>query len=310
VEIGSADLRLSSSEVRVENLKAKAASTSWTGWLEMPRGCGTPDACQVQFNLNASQTALHDLIEWVSPRPKERPWYRVLEPSSQTGPSFLASLRASGRVSADRFQVQGLTATHVSANVSLGSATLWVTELNADFLDGKHRGEWLADFSGKPALCAGSAALTGISLGNLADAMKDSWITGVADAKYEVKGACSGEFWSTADGTLEFDMKDGKLPHVMLKEDAEPLEITHLAGQARLHAGKIEMKDALLNSPDGQFQLSGTASLQRELDFKLAKLPNGASALGYTITGTLEEPRVVRSSALDTQARLKPEPTK
>lgn len=310
VEIGSADLRLSSSEVRVENLKAKAADTSWTGWLEMPRGCGTPDACQVHFNLNASQTALHDLIEWVSPRPKERPWYRVLEPSSQTGPSFLASLRASGQVSTDRFQFQGVTATHVSAKVSLGSATLRLTELNADFLDGKYRGEWVADFSEKPALCSGSAALTGISLENLADAMKDSWIAGVANAKYEVEGACSGEFWSTADGTLEFDMKEGKLPHVMLREDAQPLQITHFAGQARLHAGKIELKDAMLNSPDGQFQLSGTASLQRELEFKLARLPFGASAPGYTISGTLEEPRVVRSSTLATQARLKPEVTK
>ena len=75
----------------------KAADTSWTGSLEMPRGCGTPGACQVHFVLNANQIALGGLSEWVKPSPKERPWYRVLESSPQAGPSFLASVRASGQ---------------------------------------------------------------------------------------------------------------------------------------------------------------------------------------------------------------------
>jgi hypothetical protein len=306
VEIVSADMQLLPDEVRVTKLSAKAADTAWTGSLEMPRGCGTPGACEVHFILNADQIALGELRAWVNPSPKERPWYRVLESDPQAGPPFLASVRASGQVSADRLQMQSLAATRVSAKVTLDGGKLGISELSGDFLGGKHRGEWQADFSGKPAVCSGSGSLTGVSLALLADAMKDSWIAGTASATYEVKGSCPAEFWASAEGTLQFEMKDGALPHVALGEDAEALRVTRLAGQARLQAGEIAMKDARLDSPGGKFLVSGSASLKGELDFRLAKVPAGATAAGYTVTGTVGEPRVVPLPGAETQARLKP----
>jgi hypothetical protein len=99
---------------------------------------------------------------------------------------------------------------------------------------------------------------------------------------------------------------DGTLPHISLGEDAGGLKVTRLAGQARLSAGKIEMKDAKLDSAGQNFQVNGTASLKGELDVKLARTPNGAVARGYTISGTLAEPRVIRLAGPETQARLKP----
>lgn len=306
VEIVSADMQLLPDEVRVTKLSAKAADTAWTGSLEMPRGCGTPGACEVHFILNADQIALGELRAWVNPSPKERPWYRVLESDPQAGPPFLASVRASGQVSADRLQMQSLAATRVSAKVTLDGGKLGISELSGDFLGGKHRGEWQADFSGKPAVCSGSGSLTGVSLALLADAMKDSWIAGTASATYEVKGSCPAEFWASAEGTLQFEMKDGALPHVALGEDAEALRVTRLAGQARLQAGEIAMKDARLDSTGGKFLVSGSASLKGELDFRLAKVPAGATAAGYTVTGTVGEPRVVPLPGAETQARLKP----
>jgi AsmA family/AsmA-like C-terminal region len=304
VEITSADMQLLPDEVRIGKLNAKAADTLWTGSLEMPRGCGTPGACQVHFVLNANQIALGELNEWVSPNPKERPWYRVLESSAHAGPSFLASVRASGQVTTDRLQVQSLAATRVSAKVSLDSGRLQISELNADFLGGKHRGEWLADFNVEPAVCSGSGSFAGISLAGFAhaDAVKDAGIAGSAGASYEVKGPCPGEFWKSAEGALQFDTRDGTLPHVALADDAEPLKFSRFAGQTRLHAGKIEVKDARLDATGGTFQVSGTASLKGELDLKLAR---GAAVPGFTIGGTLAEPRVVRVGA-ETQARLKP----
>ncbi len=310
IEISSADMQLFSDEVRVANLNATAADTSWTGSLTMPRGCGTPGACQVHFTLNANQIALGDLKEWVNPSPEERPWYLLGQPNTKTGPSFLANLRASGELTADRLQVQSLEATGVSANVSLDTGKLQVSELTADFLGGEHRGEWQADFSVKPAVCQGSGRLTAISLADLADAMKDGWIAGTADTSYEIKGPCPTEFWTSfwnsAEGTLQFDMWDGAMPHLSLADDAEHLRVTRFAGQARLRAGKIEMKDAKLDSPGGKFRLTGTASLKGELDFKLARTPNAALVSGYTITGTVTDPRVIRLSSPETQAKLKP----
>jgi uncharacterized protein involved in outer membrane biogenesis len=310
IEIASADLQLWRDELRVTKLNATAADTFWTGWLAMPRGCGTPVACQVHFVLNADQIALGELREWASPSPEQRPWYRVLEPNAKSGPSFLANVRASGEVTTDRVQGQSLEATRVSAKVSLDSGKLQISELTADFLGGQHRGDWQADFSVKAAVCKGSGSVTGASLTEVADAMKDAWIAGTASISYQVTGPCAAEFWTSAEGTLQVDVRNGTLPHVSLAQDAEPLRLTRFTGQARLQAGRIEMKDAQLDSPDGKFQLSGASSLKGDLDFRLSRTTNGPAAAGYTITGTLAEPRVIRSASSETQARLKSEPAK
>lgn len=318
VEIVSADVQLLPDEVRVAKLNARAADTSWTGSLQMPRGCGTPGACQVRFILNTNQIALGGLKEWINPRPKKQPWYRVLESSGPAGPAFLASVRASGQLTADRLQMQSLAATRVSAKVSLDAGKLQVSDLTADFLGGKHLGQWQADFSVKPALCGGSGSLTGVSLARLADAMKDAWIAGTANAKYEVKAPCPAELWtslatsfwtsfsSSAEGTMQFDLRDGVLPRVALEEDGAGFRFTRFAGQARLSAGEIEIKNARLDSAEGKFQLTGNASLKGQLDFQLAKNQNGAAGPGYTIGGTLAEPHVIHSPSSETQARLKP----
>ncbi len=306
VEVASADMELAPDNVRIGRLSAKVAGTQWTGSLEMPRGCGTAGACEVNFNLNANQIALGELSEWADPSPKARPWYRVLESNTQSGPSFLGSLRASGHVTTERLQMQTLVATHVSADVDLDGGKLEISDLNADFLGGKHHGEWRADFSGKP-VCDGSGSLTGISLARFANTMKDQWVEGTASGSYELRGTCTLDFWPSAEGALRFEVKDSTLSHISLGEDVGALKVTRLSGQARLHAGTFEMKEAMLESPAGKFLLSGTASLKRELDLKLAKPSNGTPAAAYTISGTLAEPRVVQTSLNpETQAQLKP----
>lgn len=306
VEVASADVELAPDNVQIEKLSAKVAGTLWTGSLEMPRGCGTPGACEVSFHVNANQIALGEVSEWAKPSPKARPWYQVLESNTQTGPSFLGSLRASGRVTTDRLQIHTLAATHVSADVDLDGGKLEISDLNADFLGGKHHGQWQADFTDKP-VCDGSGSLSGISLARFANAMKNQWVAGTASASYELRGTCTTDFWPSAEGALRFEVKDSTLPHISLGEDGGALKVTLLAGQARLHAGTFEMKEAKLDSPAGKFVLSGTASLKQELDLKLGKAANGTPAAAYTINGTLAEPHVVQtSSSPETQAQLKP----
>jgi hypothetical protein len=303
VEILSAELQMLPGAVHVEKLSAKAAGTVWSGSLDMPRGCGTPDACELHFNLNVNEISLGELSAWVNPRTSERPWYRVLESSAPAGPSLLGSLRASGRVSTDRLIVQSVTATHVAASVTLDKGRVRVSELNADFLGGKYHGQWQADFTARPAACDGNGKLTAASLGQLADVMKDAWISGTASATYEVKGPCSAEFWQTAEGSFQFDVKDAALLHVSLSEDEGALKISRMTGRVKLQGGKLEIKDAGLDSVRGKFLVSGTAGLNREVEMTLTRPANAAG--GYAITGTVESPRVATLSGTE-QARLKP----
>jgi hypothetical protein len=284
--------------------------TSWTGTLSMPRGCGYPGACEIRFDLAADQIGLGRLSEWVSPPPQQRPWYRVLESNARVGAPFFAGLRATGRLTADRLRVQDFEASHVSGDISLERGKLQVSELKADFLGGKHRGEWRADFGGKPAVCSGSGSLTGISLTRLAETMKDPWITGTANTTYELKGTCPAAFWTSADGTLQFEVRDGVLPHISLPEVSGPLKVARFAGKARIAAGKIEAIDTKLDSASGKFVVSGTASLKQDLDLKLARSTNGIPVAGFAITGTPVAPRITSLPRPETQARLKPVPTR
>lgn len=303
VEIASADMQLGSDEVRVEKIKASAAGATWTGSVHMPRGCGVPGACEVRFDLGADRIALGELAGWASPRPREQPWYRVLDTSAAPAPSSLPSLRASGRLTADRLEVHTMTVNHVSAAVSLDRGKVDISELNADVLGGKHRGAWQADFAAKPSICTGSGNFSGIVLGQLADRMKDAGLVGTGKAKYQVRGPCSSEFWTTAEGTLQFDVHDAVLPRLSLAEDEGLLAVRRVSGEAWLRGGKIEFRDTQLDSSNGKFNVSGTASFAQELDLKLAR--GTVSSAGFSIRGTLTEPRVAALPGTE-QARLKP----
>jgi hypothetical protein len=307
VEIVSADMQLLPEQLRVTKLNAKAAGTNWSGSLEMPRGCGV--GCPVRFALNANEVTLSELSEWASPDPKARPWYRVLGAEARSGPSVLASFHASGRISADQLVIHGLVAKHASANVSLDSGKLRLSELNADFMAGKHHGEWEADFSVKPAVCKGNGKFSAVSLAGFASAMDDGWIAGTANGSYEISGKCPADFWQTAEGTLNVDMRDGIFPHVSIAGSSDPLHVTRLTGRAELREGKIEIEHAQLESPESLYELSGSASAKRELDLKLTRVASGATGAGYTITGTLSRPRIAPIANAE-QARLKPPPTK
>jgi hypothetical protein len=91
---------------------------------------------------------------------------------------------------------------------------------------------------------------------------------------------------------------------------AEIFRVTDFSGQTQLHSGTIDIKDGNLDSPDGKYQVSGTASSKGELDLRLTGNANGAAGAGYTITGTLAEPRMIRLAGAETQAQLKAEPAK
>lgn len=304
MEIISADMQLLPDAVHVVRLNAKAAGTSWTGSLDLPRGCGTPDACPVHFVLNSNHVTLRDVQEWINPGAKKRPWYRVLGPSSDTHPAWLTGLRATGHISVDRFQVQAVEATHASANVNLENGKLQFAALNADLLDGKHRGEWKVDFSKKPAICVGSGNFSDVSLAAISNAMNDEWVAGIANASYELKGTWPADFWQSVEGKMHVEIRDGLFPHVLIGDGTQPLQARHINGQARLHNGEIEITDTELVSPEGTYQLSGTASLNREVDLKLTRIPNSPTSVGYSIGGTLEAPRVAPLSGTE-QARLK-----
>lgn len=309
IELLSADLALSPDGVRVSKLIAKAANADWTGSLDMRRGCGTVNACPIHFTLSTSQTSLADLNEWLHPNSKAKPWYRMLGGGTTTAAPLFASLHVTGRLTADRFQISNVASSHASVNLSIENGKAKFSDLNADLLGGKHQGQWLVDFSEKPAVCEGAGSLAGVSFTGLSDTMNRRWISGTGNASYKVKTNCATGFWPFATATLEFEMRDGALPRGVAGDSSELLRFDRLNGVAELKAGTIEIKDTELDSADGQYELSGTASLQRDIDLQLTRAGNRSTAAGYSLTGTLADPKITPLAA-DEQARLKTVPTK
>jgi hypothetical protein len=310
IEISSAELQLLRDEVRVEKLSARAADAQWTGSLALPRGCGAPGACLVRFNLNTEEVGVSELSRWIGSQPSERRWYQILSSADPAAPTFLENLRASGKVNASRLRIHGVVANRVSAVLDLEHGRLKIAELQADLLGGRHRGDWQADFTAASPVYSGTGTVTGISLGQMAEAMHDPWISGTAAGIYQIaaSGADSAAFWQSAEGVLQFDLRDGVLPHISLASDEGPLRVARCQGHARLRGGKIEIEKAKMVSAGGAYEISGTASLGRALDLKLSRgtvvKPSDAGALAYSITGTVAEPRVALTTP-ETQARLK-----
>jgi len=180
------------------------------------------------------------------------------------------------------------------------------SNLDGDLFGAKHRGKWLADFSVTPWTCKGTGTLDGLSLERVATQMDDAWIAGTASGSYAVTGLCTAEFWQSAAGTLQTDWRNGALPHVLLGADSE-LQITRLTGQARLAEGKFVFDGVKLDSPNGQYLISGTASVARDLDLKMTPTMTETARSSYEITGTITKPRVSALSNTE-QAHLKPLP--
>jgi hypothetical protein len=312
IEIASAELQLSPTEVRLEKLNAQAADARWTGSVTLPRGCGTPGACLVRFSLNTEEAGLSGLHEWLTPPPSQRRWYQMLTTDEPAPASLFESLRATGSVGASRLFIRNLVANRVSASLDLERGKLKISDWRGDLLGGKHHGDWQIDFAEGAPVYTGSGTLTAISLEQVAEAMHDPWVSGTAGGTYQftASGADSEAFWQSAEGRLQFDLREGVLSHISLAGDEHPLRVERWQGHARLRDGEIEIDNGEMASPWGEYEVSGTASLGRELNFKLIEgaetKPAQASTLVYSITGTVAEPRVAVTPTPETQARLKP----
>ena len=301
LEIASARLLLTTTGMEVSGFTASAAGAHWSGTARIPRGCASSELCQASFDLHADVVSTDAMHDWWNPKQPERPWYELTS-GSDPGPSVLAGVRASGTLSADRFEIRDFEADHVAAKVELNRARLHLFDLRADILGGKHTGEWRADFSVKPPTFSGSGSLENVSLAHVAGLMRDPWISGTSAFDYELglSGLSSAELSGSAKGTLRFEAQDGDLLHMKL--NGVTLPIRRFNGTLAIERGNIELQHATLVSADATYAVSGKASLARKLDLTFARQDGS----GFRVAGTLADPTIAPARRSETRAALKP----
>lgn len=303
IEIATASVVLETDTVSLRKLSAGIGTTHWSGGVTAPRPCSGPD-CIFQFDLAADQLSTGDLAEWFTPHPAKRPWYRPLGAGTQEGPSPLLTLQAKGSVHVNRFGLRKVAATQVTSRVELDRGKITLTEMQGQILDGMHRGDWFIDASFQPPRYQGKGTLQGVSLAQAAGLMGDAWVTGTADGKYDLAstGNTIADLVAHAEGDLQFSMQNGTLKNIELAGGAKPFPVRRFRGELKVKKGSWELRAGKLESHDGIYQVSGSASPNGGLDFILVR----GDEQKWNVTGTLAKPRVVPANRTEARTAVKP----
>jgi hypothetical protein len=301
ISIANASLILNNDEVRVLNLSASAAETTWHGSMRIPRPCATPTDCQFQFNLHAAELSASALNRYFNPALQKKSWYKFLS-FNQDQPRYLLRAVASGKIGIDRLHLGNTTCSNFTSDLRLNEGRVTLSGVSGEVLEGAISGNWEANFNAKPPEYNGTGNLDGISLGEVSELMHDGWIDGTGHAQYEftAAGGKLRDLLDSADLSAQFSVWDGIFPHVVLTNQSGPLRAHSFSGGIRMHEGELLFHDAKLDTAHGVYNLSGTASLAGELNLKMAN----EGAPGFLVSGTIIETRV--SANPTTAASLKP----
>jgi AsmA protein len=303
VEISAGQVTLDSDTVRLEKLSAAAAGTNWSGQITLPRSCEGKQECFGRYGLVADTLSTEELGKFFTPASGKRAWYRLLSGTESNATSPFLLWRASGTLRIGQLLLHQLTANKVQSTVEIKQGTLSFTDMHAQVLSGTYRGNWTVDFGVRPPAYSGDGEFDKISLEQLTTLLGGPWAIGTGHGTMKVKasGYSLPSLRESADGSLSFDIHNGRFSTLRLRESGEPVMVETFTGELLRRDGKFEIKDGKLQMPDSIYQVSGTVSSGNKLDLKLARTGGG-----YIVNGTLIEPRAVPDKSASTQAALKP----
>jgi hypothetical protein len=333
IEISSATVTLAPETTLLQKISARIESTHWSGTFTAPRHCAVPTglaaatpgvpACVFDFDLGADRLSTADLAEWFTTHPARRAWYKLLNSKSTSNsdnapsPSPLLAIQAQGQLRIAQFDLKNVLVTQLATHMAIDRGKVTLGGLRAQLLQGAHQGNWTIDLSAPEPSLEGNSAPTAryhgagtlkeISLAQMATLMDDDWISGTADGTFDMSGS-TDSFHSLpahTDGRLQFVMRNGTLPHLEIPGSPVPLPVHRFSGELDLKKGVWQLSAGRLETRDGLYQISGTASPGSEFNFILIR----GDEQSWTVTGSLAKPQVAPVSstvAKKADANVKP----
>jgi hypothetical protein len=304
VQFAGADLHLDRDAASLQHLTLRfpGSPIQLAGSASLPRNCSSLEQCPVKFDLQGDQISLDELNRLLNPRLAKRAWYNVFSPAT---PSVLTKIRAGGHINANRLIVKSLVAQHFMAEVKLEAGVLTLNHVLADTLGGKYQGTWRADFNAAQPEYNGKGTLAGVALPQLAALMHDNWAAGTMDASYQVSlaGSTASQLGNSLTGAASFQWRNGVLRHLALDQNSGPLQFKNLAGQLEIKDRVLHLTQAQMTASAGIYEISGTASLARQLGLHVSN-PQRA----FDVSGSLEKPKVTATVRNEgkTEATLNP----
>jgi hypothetical protein len=303
IDIASATLKLEPDSTSLEKISARIGDTHWTGSVNAPRHCA-PEGCTFQFDLAADRLSSGDISEWFTPRPAKRPWYRILTSSEPPGKSPLLAIQARGALRVDRLSLKQVEASQIAAQMVLDRGKITLNNLRGQVFAGMHQGNWAIDVSVQPPRYQATGTLQNVSLAKVSAAMNDGWATGTADGKFDLTSAGNSfhDLLARADGDLQATMRNGGLARMELPGAAKPFPVHLLAVRLKAKNGEWRLNSGRLESHDGIYQISGTASPAGVLNLVFTR----GDEQSWNVTGTLLKPRVANAGRTEARTVVKP----
>ena len=269
-----------------------------------PQHCSgdTPD-CAVQFNVAADELNVDEVNALLNPRAQTRPWYATLANTVMgSNRTKFPEVYARGQVIAAKLVMKTVTATHFSSELAIAPSEFALTNVAADVFGGKYSGEVHAKLSGESPEYTSTGKLQGAAMVNVASLMKDPWASGTATISYrgQMSGWNADDLLSSATAAADFEWHNGALPHIELAGGGKALQFKTFNGTVNLSGGLLTIAPSKLQANGGIYLVSGTASLGRKLQLRVAR----EGAPGYTITGTLEKPMIALLRNPEAQVRV------
>jgi hypothetical protein len=305
IEITAATMTLTPHAVSMQKVSAQTGGTHWNGSITAPRPCVEP-ACVFQFDLAADRLSTADFVDWFAPRAAKRPWYRLLNSTDQLGTSPLLTVQARGSLHIGHLQLKQVVATQIATQMELDRGKIRLTNLRGQLLQGTHQGNWTIDVSTQPHTYQAAGTLQTISLAQVGVLLNDARVSGTADAKFNGTGSGNSfaDLLDHASGMFQFIMKNGSLTHIDAAGSTKPFPVHRFTGDLQFEKGNWELSSGKLESRDGIYQVSGTASSGSHLKFLLTRNDEQS----WSLTGTLAKPRLERINGTDTQAKIAAQP--
>ena len=305
IEITAATMTLAPHAVSMQKISAQTGGTHWNGSVTAPRPCLAP-TCVFQFDLAADQLSTGDFVEWFAPRAAKRPWYRLLNSTDQSGSSPLLTMQAQGSLHIGHLQLKQVLASQIATQMDLDRGKIRLTNLRGQLLQGTHQGNWTIDVSTQPPTYQAAGTLQNISLAQVGVLLNDARVSGTTDAKFNGTGFGSSfaDLLDHASGKFHFTMKNGSLMHIDATGTTRPFTVHRFTGDLQLEKGNWELSAGKLESRDGIYQVSGTASRDSSLKFLLTR----SDELSWSLTGTLAKPRLERMNPTQAEARTATHP--